>query len=140
VGQAQDWRWSSAASDRGATPVVDASPVPLPAKWLEIVNQTQTEAEVESLHESLRRDRPFGHSAWTAATAERLGLEQGLRPGGRPRKAKPHSAETVQRRDGRGIKVRCPFFLLEVGESPDARHAFRHSAIRISLATRNLKP
>jgi len=69
--------------------VVNASPVPRPANGLEIVNQPQTEAEVESLRESLRGGRPLGHSDWTMATAERLGLEQSLRPRGRPRKAKP---------------------------------------------------
>jgi len=96
VEQAQDWRWSSAAADRGATPAVDASPVPRPANWLEIVNQPQTEAEVESVRESLRRGRPFGHSTWTTATADRLGLEQSLRPRGRPRKAKPAALDLFQ--------------------------------------------
>ncbi len=84
--QVQDWRWSSAASVRGAIPVLDASPVPRPADWLDWVNQPQTEAEVESLRECLRRGRPFGHAAWMLATAERLGLESSLRPRGRPRK------------------------------------------------------
>jgi putative transposase len=86
VAQAQDWRWSSAAWARGANPVVDASPVPRPADWLEWVNQPQSEAEVERLRECLRRGSPFGHSPWMVATAERLGLESSLRARGRPRK------------------------------------------------------
>jgi len=50
------------------------------------------------LRESLRLGRPFGHSAWTMAIAERLGLEQSLRPRGRPRKAKPHAPEPFEGR------------------------------------------
>jgi len=65
---------------------------------LKIVNQPQTDAEVEGLRESLRLGRPFGHSAWTMAIAERLGLEQSLRPRGRPRKAKPHAPEPFEGR------------------------------------------
>ena len=50
---------SPAGLTGGATPVADASSVPRPTNWLEIVNQPQTEAEVESLRETLRRGRPF---------------------------------------------------------------------------------
>ena len=78
--------------------MVDASPVPRPANWLKIVNQPQTEAEAVSLRESLRRGRPLGHSDWTMATADRLGLELSLRPRGRPRKAKPHAPEPFEGR------------------------------------------
>jgi putative transposase len=89
VARAQDWRWSSAAADRTAAPILDASPVPRPDHWLDWVNQPQTEAEVESLRECVRRGRPFGHEAWMLATAERLGLRTSLRPLGRPPKPQP---------------------------------------------------
>ena len=79
----------SASAARGAMPLLDASPVPRPAAWLQWVNEPQTEAEVEALRECLRRGRPYGHLAWMTATAERLGLESSLRPRGRPRKPKP---------------------------------------------------
>jgi putative transposase len=93
VERAEAWRWSSAASDRGTTLVLAASPVPRPAEWLDLVNGPQTEVEVETLRECLRRGRPYGHSAWMAATAERLGLESSLRPRGRPRKPGPATSE-----------------------------------------------
>jgi putative transposase len=83
----QDWPWSSASTARSATAVLDPSPVPRPADWLEWVNRPQTEAEVERLRECLRRGRPFGHDAWMVAMAERLGLQASFRPLGRPRKA-----------------------------------------------------
>lgn len=42
VDNAQDWRWSSAASSRSGKPVLDTSPVPRPEEWLDRVNQPQT--------------------------------------------------------------------------------------------------
>jgi putative transposase len=92
VERAQDWPWSSAAPPQGGDPALDPGPVPRPAGWLEHVNKPQTEAEVESLRESLRRGRPFGGAPWMAQTAAELGLEASLRPRGRPRK---RAAETA---------------------------------------------
>jgi putative transposase len=86
VARAQDWLWSSAAPVRAAAPRLDPGPVVRPANWLDLVNEPQTEAEVERVRESLRRNRPFGEAAWMKRTACRLGLEASLRPRGRPRK------------------------------------------------------
>jgi putative transposase len=86
VGRAQDWRWSSAAPQRGGGPPLDPGPVPRPASWLEDVNAPQTEAELEALRKCIQRRRPYGHAAWVEAAARRLGLEASLRPRGRPRK------------------------------------------------------
>ena len=55
--------------------MLDPGPVVLPRNWLEHVNAPQTEAEVESLRECLRRGRPYGDSEWMEKTAKRLGLE-----------------------------------------------------------------
>jgi putative transposase len=86
VERAQDWPWSSAAPLTPGAPALDPGPVARPPQWLEHVNRPQTEAEVEALHECLRRGRPFGVRAWAAETARRMGLEASLRPRGRPRK------------------------------------------------------
>lgn len=86
VRRAQDWPWSSAAAAvREHRPALDAGPVPRPAHWLAHVNEPQTEAEVDSLRECLRRRRPYGDEAWTVKTARRMDLEASLRPRGRPR-------------------------------------------------------
>ena len=87
--RAQDWPWSSAAPPLEESPVLAAGPVVLPRNWLEHVNEPQTEAEVESMRECLRRGRPFGASEWMEKTAKRLGLESSLRPRGRPKKVVP---------------------------------------------------
>ena len=47
---------------------------------------TEQETELKALRHCIRRGCPFGHSAWVASTAERLGLESTLRTQGRPRK------------------------------------------------------
>jgi len=86
VERAQDWLWSSAAPLRAGAPRLDPGPVPRPLNWLDHVNEPQTEAEVERLRESLRRNRPFGEEVWMKRTARRLGLEASLRPRGRPPK------------------------------------------------------
>jgi REP-associated tyrosine transposase len=83
---AQAWRWSSAGLQTTGAPTLDAGPVARPGSWLQYVNEPQTEAEVESLRECLRRGRPYGASPWMKETAQRLGIESSLRPRGRPRK------------------------------------------------------
>jgi hypothetical protein len=90
VSNVQDWRWSSASAIVAGQPLLDPGPVPRPSDWLALVNQPQTEAEVERLRESLRRNRPFGHPPWVVDAAQRLGLEASLNPLGRPRKTTVH--------------------------------------------------
>jgi putative transposase len=86
--RAQDWLWSSAGPMRQGFPALTRNPVPHQVDWLQYVNEPQTEAEVEALHECIRRRRPYGEEAWTRTTAEQMGLEASLRPRGRPAKKK----------------------------------------------------
>ncbi len=105
VRRVQEWRWCSAArllgeqaaaDDEDAHPIFDPGPVRRPDDWLAYVNQPQTEAEVERLRESLRRNRPYGSLRWMTRTARNLGLEASLRSFGHPRKkpAKPGKSST----------------------------------------------
>ncbi len=87
VDRAEVWPWSSLRwlpfGDQ--TPVrLVPDPVLRGREWVEGVNAAMTEAEVERVRESIRRDRPFGSADWTTATARALGLEFSLRPRGRP--------------------------------------------------------
>jgi len=43
-----------------AFPILSAWPLPRPTDWLQLVNQPQTEAEVEALRCCVNRGRPFG--------------------------------------------------------------------------------
>ena len=85
---AEDWRWSSARawkeSVRGSH--LEAGPVARPQSWLDWVNGPMQEAEVQQIRHSVKRNAPFGSAAWSAVTAELLGLDASLRPIGQPQK------------------------------------------------------
>ncbi|MBW3539501.1 MAG: hypothetical protein KY476_04460 [Planctomycetes bacterium] len=52
-----------------------------------LVNQPQTDAELDALRRSVRRGQPFGSEAWVQRTATHLGLGSSLRSRGGPRLA-----------------------------------------------------
>jgi putative transposase len=87
VRRAESWRWSSLWQrvQGSAGGLLDEGPVPLSADWLDHVNRP--EAELAAVRRSVVRGCTFGHAAWMARTAKRLGLEATLRRQGRPRKA-----------------------------------------------------
>jgi putative transposase len=88
--RARQWRWGSlwlrAAGDARLRAMLSEGPVELPRGWERLVDEPQTEKELEALRRSLRRGRPFGGDAWVKRTASALGLESTTRPRGRPRK------------------------------------------------------
>jgi len=90
VPRAEEWRWSSlwrrylgTAEEQS---LLAAWPVDVPANWLERVNRSEDEQELDSLRQSVWRGRPFGRPEWQKEIAKRLGLESAYRPTGRPRK------------------------------------------------------
>ncbi len=90
VRKAEDWRWCSLGrSAVGAEPwrpQLSAGPLVWPANWIQLVNQAQSEAELEALRRSVERGQPYGTEVWSKRTAGRLGLASTLRPRGRPKK------------------------------------------------------
>ena len=54
------------------------------AGWLARVNLPTDEQEETMIRDAIRRNRPVGGAAWVEQTARALGLEQSLRPRGRP--------------------------------------------------------
>jgi putative transposase len=86
---AENWRWSSlwrrVSGDRRQKFLLCDWPVPMPEDWCDYVNRPETEAELESLHQSIKTGRPFGDIGWIEQIARRLGLESTLRKRGRPR-------------------------------------------------------
>lgn len=94
--RAEDWAWSSLGGSRhteaaAESPPLSPWPVPRPRAWLSLVNEPQTEAELEALRVSIQRGRPFGSPRWQKRTAKRLGLEFTFRPRGRPNNNRPAS-------------------------------------------------
>src|SRR5205823_13656298 len=98
--RAEDWRWGSlwervhAAEGFG---LLSAWPVPYPDGWVSLVNEPQTESELQAIRRSVKRGQPYGDLAWVETTAKRLGLEKTLRPLGRPRKAREQAGEKTER-------------------------------------------
>lgn len=91
VEKAEDWRWCSLWRRDHPEVVEDvpslaAWPVPCPSYWKRLVNQGQSQKELEALRVSVQRGRPYGSEVWQKRTATRLGLESTFRSRGRPRK------------------------------------------------------
>jgi hypothetical protein len=61
-------------------------PVAYPKGWCKLVNEPQTEVEVEAIRRCVARGQPYGGADWVHQTAEQLGLESTLRAPHRPRK------------------------------------------------------
>jgi putative transposase len=84
VNSAQDWHWSSLSPTRHVrkTPELTASPIELPANWIDCVNTPQTAAELAAIRASIDCGAPFGDADWSNAASEAIGW----RPHGRPKK------------------------------------------------------
>jgi putative transposase len=90
VERAEAWRWSSlwrrSSGTREQKQLLSAWPVAYPKGWCKLVNEPQTEAEVDAIRRSVARGQPYGGEDWVRRTAEALGLESTLRAPHRPRK------------------------------------------------------
>lgn len=86
VRRAELWKWCSLWQREQCAAPVSLSPWPIPAGqfWVEHVNDAQTEAEVESIRQSIVRGRPYGDARWVRRTALSLGLASTLRSRGSP--------------------------------------------------------
>lgn len=126
VGRAEDWPWSSLCA-AGTGPKTDECPVPRTADWRDFVNASMTEAEVDAIRLSIRRDRPFGADTWIRTTAEQLGLGCSLRNRGhQPLPAEleaPRSAHSVMGNSNAPF-ARQNLFRLAFGLGRPIRDAF----------------
>lgn len=91
VDRAENWPWSSLGllATRFSAPTgltLSEWPVPRPADWLSMVNETPSEQELGRLRLSVQRGCPYGNESWKTWIADRLGLESTLHSRGRPRK------------------------------------------------------
>ena len=74
--------------------------VAMPDDWVAIVNEAQTEAEVEAVRRPLVLGCPYGSESWSTRTAAQLRLQATLRPRGRPRKKTNEDAPVLFRKKG----------------------------------------
>jgi putative transposase len=92
VVRAEQWRWCSLWHRENNSESVTLAEWPLAPgeRWLDYVNQVETEAELKAVRRSAWCGAPFGGTIWQQATAKQLGLESTLRSPGRPKSSKPH--------------------------------------------------
>ncbi len=63
--------------------------------WTARANGASTAKELDRVRVSIDRGRPYGEEKWVWETVKNLGLEQTVRPEGRPRKASPLATEAT---------------------------------------------
>ncbi|MCJ7679991.1 MAG: transposase [Candidatus Aminicenantes bacterium] len=86
VEKVQDWPWTSLSEKLGSRFLVSDPPVVLPKEWLRFVNQPLTDREKKAIETSLRRNAPYGETAWSEKMCSKHGLMHTIRPRGRPKK------------------------------------------------------
>lgn len=88
--RAEAWKWSSLWRRTCGTAeqkqLLSAWPVPYPRGWCNLVNDPQTDAELEAIGRCVARGQPLGSANWVRRTAGQLGLESTLRAPHRPPK------------------------------------------------------
>jgi putative transposase len=91
VDRAEHWLWGSLRwRDLPSAPIqLQTPPVVLPEKWIDYVNEPQTNTELEAIRTSVNRQRPFGTPAWVERKVLELGLVQSVRSVGRPARMQP---------------------------------------------------
>lgn len=82
VERAEDWPWSSAHERVHGGNLLTGAPLDLPSDWIELVNTTPPDEQLEELRASAVSGRPYGSPAWTAYASNALSLG---RLGSRPR-------------------------------------------------------
>ena len=93
VTRAEDWRWSSLAASQMSSsrcanegkPPISNWPVDRPRGWCRLVNEPQTDEELEALRRTVQRGQPYGTMTWQKRAAARLGMASTMRSRGRPR-------------------------------------------------------
>jgi putative transposase len=70
-------------------------PVERPANWAARVNAPLTTKELDRVRVTIERGRPYGEEKWVRETVKDLGLEQIVRPEGRPWNASRSGTEAT---------------------------------------------
>ena len=90
VERAEDWRWGSAwIRENGSAEqkkLLSEWPVPMPARYSTLLNDPQSEDEVDAMRRSVARGNPYGSDAWSADMIDKFNLEATIRARGRPKK------------------------------------------------------
>jgi putative transposase len=95
VAKAEDWRWSSLWRRTHGTQDdrrwLSVWPLPKPRDWADLVNQTQSEAELESLRRSVGRASPLGNRRGSKTPQSSWAWNQRCDPAEDPAKPLPNT-------------------------------------------------
>ena len=98
--RAEAWRWGSLFRwlnrPEPEPKLLTAWPIPRLPGWVQGVNQSMSDSELQTIRTSVQRGSPFGNSDWVESTARRLNLESSFRPRGRPRVHFDHENENYE--------------------------------------------
>jgi len=90
VQKAEDWKWSSLWRREHGTDkqkeLLSPWPIAMPPDYLEQINISLTEKELEYIRASVLKSRPYGDDNWINRIVKKFGLEITLRQRGRPKK------------------------------------------------------
>jgi putative transposase len=93
VQQAEEWRWSSLwrriNGTRKNKALLSTWPMVKPRQWHRLVNQPQTDAELDALRRCAVRGQPYGSDRWVERITKELSLESTMHARGRPKKKRP---------------------------------------------------
>ncbi len=89
--ETEDWRWGSAwrriYGNDNQKKLLATTPVDLPVNYLQWVNMTESEKELDGIRSSVNKGVPYGRESWVEKTAKQFNLEQTMRNPGRPKRA-----------------------------------------------------
>ena len=89
VEKAEDWRWSSLylreKSDNSRNFLAEW-PINIPNNYINWVNESQTNKELELLRYSVNKGKPFGAEGWADEMIKKFNLKSTLNKPGRPKK------------------------------------------------------
>lgn len=90
VKKAEDWKWSSLhRREKGSIEqkkLLSKWPIDMPGGYIKLINEPQTNTEVESLRNSVNKGKPYGSDSWVDKMIDRFDLKATLRNPGRPNK------------------------------------------------------
>ncbi len=93
VQQAEEWRWSSLwrriNGTRKNKALLSTWPMVKPRQWHRLVNQPQTDTELDALRRCAVRGQPYGSDRWVERITKELSLESTMHARGRPKKKRP---------------------------------------------------
>ncbi|MEK7564323.1 MAG: transposase [Patescibacteria group bacterium] len=89
VKKVEDWKWSSAwrrvYGIQNQKKILSSWPISIPKNYLEYLNESQNEEEVDMIRRSIIKNIPFGGDSWCDRVVKKFNLEQTLRGVGRPK-------------------------------------------------------